>query len=401
MNIVLVNPEYPSPNGKGHGGIATYIYIMANALTDIGQNVTVLVRKGTIPENLDDSVKFFSYDFISPSKLFSSILQIYNNKIFWERGCSKAVFNIIRDLHKESPIDVVEIPEYNGIVSQFAKTLPFSRVVNFHTPSFLIDQFNQVSMTAKEKQWYDYEKKALKNCNAFRCPSKAMAKRASDLFSIPLDDITIIRNPVSPLIFKKFKQKPPSMRDNICEILFSGRLERRKGAEVMLNSIKDILKINKQIHITFAGETEIGGSVDYRQTIERFLEPEERDRVWFLGSITREKLSLLYRRSDIFIIPSIFENAPYTLLEAMSAKLPVVGADTDGINEIIQHKKTGLLFSLDSTEELCTCIKELFTNRELRERLADNAYNHVKVYYNPNDIAKKTVEFYQAVIKNK
>lgn len=401
MHIALVNSEYPSLNGRGHGGIATYVYTMANALIAGGHNVSVLARKDTIPGNLHNSVSFYTYDFLSPSTPFSFISRIFNNKIYWERGCSKGALDVIKNLHKKTPINVVEIPDYNGLASQFRRVTPFSKVINFHTPSIIIDECNQVSASAKENRWYAYEKNALKNADAFRCPSKGLAERVNKLYAIPLKDISVIHNPISPKIFDKIKKMPVAKDETVCEILFSGRLERRKGAEIILNAIKDILKIDEKIRVTFAGETEIGGSVDYRQIIERSLEPDERDRVWFLGSISREKLLLLYRRSDIFIIPSLFENAPYTLLEAMSARLPVVGADTCGINEMIQHEKTGLLFPLNNLEQLCTCVKNLFSNPELREQLVDNAYQHVNTYYNPEKIAEQAVDFYQTVINNK
>jgi len=185
------------------------------------------------------------------------------------------------------------------------------------------------------------------------------------------------------------------------EILFSGRLEHRKGAEVILQTINNILDIDKNIHITFAGETEIGESAGYRQAIERTLNDEKRSRTWFLGPLERDKLSLLYRRSDVFLIPSLFENAPYTLLEAMAAKLPIVGADTGGINEIIEHNKTGLLFSLHNINQLCACLEQLISSPETGDTFAQNAYEHLLKNYSPETVAQQTIEFYESIIKSK
>ena len=104
--------------------------------------------------------------------------------------------------------------------------------------------------------------------------------------------------------------------------------------------------------MTFAGETELGDAYSYRQAIERTLRDSERKRVWFLGPLPIKKLSALYCRSSCFLFPSLFENAPYGLFEAISARLPVIASDSGGVREIIRHKDTGLLFSPDSIDEL-------------------------------------------------
>ena len=134
MNIALINPEYPSPAGQGHGGIATYVYTMANALCDTGQKVHVLVRKGTVTDNLNDSIKLHTFHNTPVAEPFSFLSRRFNSKIYWEKGCSRAAHDCILQLHNTSPLDIVEIPEYNGIASQF---LHISKVLSVSaSPSF-------------------------------------------------------------------------------------------------------------------------------------------------------------------------------------------------------------------------------------------------------------------------
>ena len=105
------------------------------------------------------------------------------------------------------------------------------------------------------------------------------------------------------------------------------------------------------------------------------------------------------KNSDIFLMTSLFENSPYTLLEAMSAKLPVVGTDTGGVNEIITHKENGLLFKIDNVQELCYQLKELANTPELLQRLSENAFKFVSQNYNPKTIARETLDFYKTVVQ--
>ncbi len=400
MNIALVNSEYPSPTGKDHGGIATYVYTMANALADAGHCVHVCARNNTLPDKLNDKVIFHTFKYSPVQTPFTFLSRRFNGRIYWEKGCSQSLLECIHAIHEKTPLDAVEIPEYNGLASQFSSPQPFPVIINFHTPTILIDKLNLTPATKQRRRWYTYEKNALKNADAFRCPSKALAARLTGLFSLPQEEISIIRNPIPTTFFdviRKRQSRPPKR----CEILFSGRLERRKGAEIILRIICKILAIDPSIHVTFAGETEMGESASYRLAIERAVGHENRERIWFLGPQDRERLSLLLCRSDIFIMPSLFENAPYTLLEAMAAQLPVIGADTGGISEIIEHNETGLLFSPDTPEELCACIREYITKPDLRNNLAARAYNYVKKTFNPAEIAQQSVAFYSSVKEKK
>ncbi len=400
MNIALINPEYPSPSGRDHGGIATYVYTMANALCEADHQVHVITRKDTNPDTLNSRIQFHTFHNTPLSTPLSFFSRKFNSAIYWKKGCSKAAFDLVQEIHTKSHLDVIEIPEYNGLASQFFGPLPYSVVINFHTPTRLIDELNHTPVTSQRNRVYTYEKNALKNATAFRCPSKSLTDRLKNLYAISPDDVTVIHNPIPTTFFDAIdKSKTPS--DDRCEVLFSGRLERRKGAEIILKTINSLLECDTRVHVTFAGETDLGESASYRQTIERTINSKNRKRIWFLGPQNREKLSFLYCRSDVFLMPSLFENSPYSLLEAMAAKLPVIGADTSGISEIIQHNENGLLFSLDNPQELCTCLKDLIANPQKRDKLGQRAHDDVCNNFNPKTIAMQTVAFYKSIQKNR
>lgn len=393
MNIVFVNPEYPSPSGHGHGGIATYIYTMASALDAMGHTTHVLIRDGVMPDQLRPGVTFHSFGFNPPKGLVSAALKRFRRNIYWERGCSRAALHKVMELHATTRLDAVEIPEYGGLAYEFRRSLPFPVIMDFHTPTVLTDELNQVSATRERRQWYQYEARAVRNATASRCPSKALRARLQDLYNLPEQDVELIRNPLSTRPFDAVEKKPSST-DRRYDILFAGRLERRKGAEVMARVIRDILGIDPQVHVTFAGETEIGASVGYRQAIERAIPENDRKRVWFLGPVSRSHLLMLYRRSDLFLMPSLFENAPYSLMEAMAARLPVVASDAGGISEMVTHRKNGLLFSLGDLNGLPQAVVELFENPGLAGNLADSAHETIKSRFAPEVVARQSLELY-------
>lgn len=261
----------------------------------------------------------------------------------------------------------------------------------------MVDELNGVHPDKGRLAQYSFEEKGINNGTAYRSPSDAVRWDASQRFNIDMKNITVIPNPVSTAPFDAIGKLHSG--DIRFHVLFIGRLERRKGAELLCAGIKDILDINDHIHITIAGETEMNDADGYRNAIERVLDSQQRQRVWFLGSVDRSNLFVLYCRSSLLLAPSLFENGPYSILEAMSAMLPVVASSSGGIPEIITHEQNGLLFNNGDTASMVKCIRKLYEQRELGVRLAETGYNTVKMNFSPENIAQKTIVFYESLLK--
>ncbi|GHE42128.1 glycosyltransferase family 4 protein [Streptomyces vinaceus] len=103
------------------------------------------------------------------------------------------------------------------------------------------------------------------------------------------------------------------------------------------------------------------------------------DSVEWMGS-TDDVLGAL-RGASVFAQASRAEGFPITLLEAMAAGVPVAAFDcAPGVREIVEHGEDGLLARLGNTMELAGHLRVLMSDRELRERLGDNAFRNVRRY---------------------
>jgi glycosyltransferase involved in cell wall biosynthesis len=395
LNIVFVNPEYPSRSGHDHGGIATYIYTMANALERQGNTVHVVAKSGTVPDLLETGVRFHTIDHEPARRPFPWLDKVLKNDCAWEQGYSCAARTLVARLHADEPVDCVEIPDYNGLGAEFTQPLPFPVVIHFHTPTYLIDSYNQQKVTGRKRRWYALEAKALARATAFRSPSIALKKEVSRHYGIDEEKIMVIAHPVDTTPFDAIRRE--NGKKNVVDILFSGRLERRKGGEILLRDTQRILSLDPRINITFTGELDMGEAGNYRSAIERSLSESQRHRTWLLGPTKHKDLSVLYRRSDIFLMPSLFENAPYALLEAMAAHLPVVAARTSGITELIRHDESGLLFDIDKQDSLLECIKAVIAEPQRAAAYAEKAYAYVSDRHSPARIVHQSMEFYATV----
>ncbi|WP_329313514.1 glycosyltransferase [Streptomyces sp. NBC_01278] len=103
------------------------------------------------------------------------------------------------------------------------------------------------------------------------------------------------------------------------------------------------------------------------------------DSVQWMGS-TDDVLGAL-RGASVFAQASRAEGFPITLLEAMAAGVPVAAFDcAPGVREIVEHGEDGLLARLGNTMELAGHLRVLMADRELRDRLGDNAFRNVQRY---------------------
>ncbi|NLL12147.1 MAG: glycosyltransferase family 4 protein [Fibrobacter sp.] len=398
MHIAIVNSEYPSPTGSDQGGIATYTYTLANTLASQGHKIELLLRAGTTSEKLHDSVTIHYYKHKTPGRLTRLLRSLNDGITNWEMGCSQHIRDLLTKIHHEGNIDIAEFPDYGGLAFACIRSLPFPVVINFHMPSEIVDKINQTELTSSRKSFHRFERKAIANGQGFRCPSMALKSEICKLYALQPSDIITIRNPVSTLHFDRISKKDNMNR---FDLLFTGRLERRKGAEVLIKALPSILQLDKRIHFTLVGNSEPDGKHWYREKLERSLSAEQRTRVYLSGPLNREKLPILYRRSSIFLFPSIFENAPYSLLEAMAARLPVLASSSCGIDEIIKHNENGLLFNPQNPQDLIEKVKYALTNYQQCCMMAENAYNFLKQHHDPQKIGAQTLEFYQKVIKSK
>jgi glycosyltransferase involved in cell wall biosynthesis len=398
MNIALVNSEYPSSSGIDHGGIATYTYSMANALASRGHTVHVLAKSGTVPDRLVPGVLFQTFASAPAGGLLRHLDFFGNGQVIWERSFSRSLLNVLLDLYASGQLDIAEIPEYNGLAWEFKGELPFPLVLHLHMPTYLVDKYNGTPVTNQRQQWYKFEERATRRARAFVSPSDALKNELVKTWRLPEAKIKVIRHCIDSERFDRIAIDRAAKKKK--DILFVGRLERRKGAEILLKATKGILSIHPEVHLTVAGETSLGESLDYRLGIEHTLSENERERVWFLGPVRPERLPVLYRNSDYFIFPSLFENAPYALFDAMAAELPIVAGDTGGVNEIIRHGDNGLLFAPGDADACVSCLRSMIENPAKAQRMAHAAHTDIQTLYSPEAIVNQTIDFYQTLVRH-
>ena len=79
--------------------------------------------------------------------------------------------------------------------------------------------------------------------------------------------------------------------------------------------------------------------------------------VTFAGFVPREDMPAVYRKADIFVLPSAHEGMSIALLEAMASGLPVIVTDTGGTTELVNHGRNGEIVPWGDTRALSKALR--------------------------------------------
>ncbi len=398
VNIALVNSEFPSVSA-GHGGITTYTLTLSEMLARRGHTVHVLLRSGFAEPAPVPGVVFHHFGQKPAGNPVMRFLERhYGSVLHWEIGQARAAAGLLSGLVAKCVLDVVEYPEYGGLAAFFPKFSRVPCVITFHMPSELVDTLNDAPPPSRQRRrLYAMERASITRATACKSPSAALKAYVCERFHTSPQLIEVVRNPLDTSDLDVIPQRLPD--PSRFDILFCGRLERRKGADLLLHSIKEILSIDESVTFTVAGESGVKNGPDYRDAIERTLSPCQRRRVCFPGPLSREKLLPLYRNSSLFLFLSIFENSPYALLEAMASGLPVIASSGGGTSEMIDHEINGLLFSPGNRSELLSHIRECFNRREWAQNIGRNANLQIRKLFDPDKRMREHVDFYASSIE--
>ena len=177
-------------------------------------------------------------------------------------------------------------------------------------------------------------------------------------------------------------------------ILFAGRLSKVKGLTYLIQAFSEISNdYDTDLLLVGSGPDEKGLKKMVRlKNIE--------DRVHFIPMVDKEKLREYLSKCSIFVLPSLFECMPVTLLEAMASGKPVIASDIPGPKDIITHGYNGFLFEKENVDELKNYLELLIEDKELRKRIRENARKTVEEKYTFEKVADSHLKLYEELIHN-
>jgi glycosyltransferase involved in cell wall biosynthesis len=177
-------------------------------------------------------------------------------------------------------------------------------------------------------------------------------------------------------------------------IIAIGRLVEQKGHTWLIEAANILRKDYPDISVLIVGEGDLKDTLE-SQIRDNGLEGT----VKLLGA--RRDIQKLLAISELYVMPSLFEGLPITLLEAMAAGKPIVATEVDGIRNVLRNGIEGLIIPPKESEGLAGAISDLLSDRHLAESLAQSSLKKVREDFNIQDHVKRIEEIYleQATVK--
>ena len=205
-------------------------------------------------------------------------------------------------------------------------------------------------------------------------------------------DYTIIPNGVELEHFSPDVSPIGEFRDGKTNILFVGRLEKRKGLDYLLKAYRSVKQGNPDCRLII-----VGPGVELRRKYEKQVIQEGIKDVVFIGSVANEELPRFYKAADIFCAPATrCESFGIVLIEAMAMGKPVIASNMEGYADLVTHGVEGVLVPPKDKEMLALALDSLIRDESLREQMG--ARGRLKAQdYGWEHIARRVLDYYNKV----
>ncbi len=400
MKIALMSFEYPPETG--YGGIGTYTWYQARALAKLGHEVHVLAGARTptpLRRQTHDGVTVYRWR--SDGVFMRGFRQLGKLRLWWTHNRLEnalSMYRGLRALRQKHHYDIIEMPECGAEGLLVNHLMRETTIIKFHSPARLIMPYYDVR-EADTRLCSFAEQIGLHGASAFSSCSRFLAREVRQTLGIqrPVQvipngiDLDLFDNASHLDIYRTFDLP----RDRPM-ILFSGRMEPRKGIHLCREIATSILK-RYEVAFVFAGQD----LFNYMSNdLLPYLQAQKlRGSVHYLGKIDLAQVRACLHQTDIVLLPSLWENCPYSGLEAMAAGRAIVSSAQGGMPELIRDGDNGLLAHDGDTASYIKGLERLIEDRVLRERLGQAARRTIEAEYTDTHIARLSTDYYETCIK--
>jgi phosphatidylinositol alpha-mannosyltransferase len=369
MKIALVSPyDYPYP-----GGVTEHIHHLEKEFVRRGHVVKIIAPSSTSKHELSDNI--YRIGGIVPVSVSGSIARI---------TLSPGSYRWVKQILSRERFDVVHLHEPLMPVLCLV-ALRHSKSVNIGTfHAYREGNFAYLAGKQVLKRFIG----RLHGRIAVSPPAREMVSRYFP------GDYEIIPNGIDAEYFGSAEITPlPQFSDGKLNVLFVGRMEKRKGLRYLLRAWGAISRQYPETRLIVIGEG------DLRTECERYVAENRLPNVVFAGFVTNAELPRYYRTAHIFCAPSTgFESQGIVLLEAMAAGRPIVASGIAGYASVITDGVQGWLVPPGDSTSLGVAIGSLLGNEALRDRMGQAGMRTARTYAWDN-VASRVLAYYEDVIR--
>lgn len=205
----------------------------------------------------------------------------------------------------------------------------------------------------------------LRSTRAIVAVSEALRADCGAAFGASADKFQVIYNGVESRVSRTTGERS----SNAIRLVSIGNIRRPKGYPILLQTVAELRSRGIDVNLSIAGEPDRDGL--FEELHQQCAELGIANQVTFLGFV--ESPESLLATADCFILSSFTEGFSLATVEAMHAGVPVVATMSGGPEEILEHRKTGLLVPVGSSTALADAVQELLGNPSVTRSMVEAA----------------------------
>jgi glycosyltransferase involved in cell wall biosynthesis len=410
LRVALISSEYAGLAGSG--GIGSYFANLVRGFSGRGCEVEVFTsgNQGDLLER--KNVWFHHLGDASPPLFALRVVEVFQK------------------VHSERPFDILEYGELKAEGLWVSRSFPeVARVVRLHSPSVILDRYLDFAPSPRQRAFDIF--------NQTRCALGAL-RRGLPLKSIQLepfhfpwlagrdfvereaaieaDTVVVMSEEMRCFAEGHWWIKPEAIRkvpnplflnwdegkkmapNSTPKLGFLGRLEPRKGVKALALALNEVLPAFPDWVVEFAGRSMpscISG-IDPAQVVREIL-GKNLKQVRFVNNLPPAAVSEWLAGVDVFAFPSLWDNFPYVILEAMASGRPIVATQTGAVPEMLGD--TAEIVKPGDVRGLAKALRTLMADAGLRVKLGAAARKRFEERFHPDQVMGEILEVYREAIE--
>jgi glycosyltransferase involved in cell wall biosynthesis len=401
LKICMFVIDYPP---CGNGGISKWTHDLAMGMAKLGHEITVITNSNTNFHAVDfvDGVWVHRVPIINHEPRSPSLIDLPNSL---KDICYSFYDELIR-VNDIRGIDVVSAPIWDVLGAAVLQSKSFPVVTSLHTTYKLALPFKPEWMNNKGylsnhvNPVIKYEEILLSNSTRILANSRAIVSDIKFNYNaIAINDNIISIVPHGVRI--PSKNGRAIRTKDIVRVLFVGRLERRKGIDLFLDSLSSLYLKFPNLEVNIVGDASINFDENgpiIKNYILNVLPAEFHSRFIIHGVVSEDELNSIYSNCDIFVAPSRYESFGLIYIEAMSRGIPSIGCAVGGVPEVIDDGVNGLLMKNCTSSELYTALDILISNEKMRAKMGEMASRKVNNQFSLSAMVEGCLGVYRQAV---
>ncbi len=383
LNILYVTfLRYPNT-----GGLSNYITSLKTGFEKYGHDVDVISPtqmtavhlEQDIPQAAEHARDFLLQRYGTVNEKIiknTSFMNVYKSFL---RGRSLEQYDVF---HAQDLFSAFLLGQLN---LEYEKPLFFTPHGHFTKSRLKFDKIKkgsieEVYFSEIEKQGIRASDQIITISNSFHSPLKEYGAKIEQLVTVH-----------TGIHFQQASIPKQEYDDNLV-ISCVSRLSPRKGHDIFLKALSQIQQDLSNVEIWIVGDGVM------RERLEDQVLQLGLDNIRFFGR--RTDIPEILSSSAIYVLPTINDNFPISIIEAMFSRQAIVTTNCGGIPEMIQNGKTGIICEPGNVQQLSDALKLLLANKSLRERLGRNAQEYSRQHLTQGGMISKIERIYHSFIRD-